>query len=94
MLLITTADQRFWKTNEEILFLGEWCKIFSQRATWEKLSGEVLPYHWDNREKVYRDYLYLDTLYEDTLQSLADQLNTIHQVKYSTRYWRIIFSCR
>jgi len=90
MLLITTADQRFWKTNKEILFLGEWCKTFSQRATWEKLSGEVLPYHWDNREKVYRDYLYLDTLYEDTLQSLADQLNTIHQVNYSTRYWRII----
>jgi len=23
MFLVTTADQRFWKTDEKILFLGE-----------------------------------------------------------------------
>ena len=60
MLLITTADQRFWKTDEPVLFLGEWCKLFSQKAVWEKLDYEVLPYHWDDRGKLYNDYLYLD----------------------------------
>jgi putative transferase (TIGR04331 family) len=58
MFLITTADQRFWKKDEEILFLGEWCKIYDQRHIWSELNYKVLPYHWDDREKLYQDYIY------------------------------------
>ncbi len=90
MFLITTADQRFWKTNEPVLFLGEWCKLFSQKSVWEKLSYEVLPYHWDDRKKLYQDYLYLDKLYERTLFQMRDLLNQIHGVDHSLRYWRIV----
>ena len=90
MFLITTADQHFWKTDESILFLGEWCKLFSQRHIWEKLNYEVLPYHWDDREKLYKDYLYLDGLYEKTLNQMATLLNQIHGENHSVRYWRII----
>lgn len=90
MFLVTTADQSFWKTDEPVLFLGEWCKLFSQRSVWEKLSYEVLPYHWDDRKKLYRDYLYLDKLYEQILSELSQHLNQIHGVKHSVRYWRII----
>lgn len=90
MFLVTTADQRFWKTDEQILFLGEWCKLFSQRSIWEKLSYEVLPYHWDDRKKLYQDYLYLDKLYEQTLLQMRDLLNKIHGVDHSLRYWRIV----
>ncbi len=90
MFLITTADQRFWKTNEPVLFLGEWCKLFSQRAVWEKLDCEVLPYHWDDRKKLHRDYLYLQGFYEELLQELAEKLNEIHCVNHTLRYWRIL----
>jgi len=90
MFLITTADQHFWKTDEPILFLGEWCKLFSQRHIWEKLDYEVLPYHWDDREKLYQDYLYLDNLYKNVLIQLTTLLNQIHEVNHSVRYWRII----
>jgi putative transferase (TIGR04331 family) len=90
VFLVTTADQSFWKTDEPVLFLGEWCKLFSQRSFWEKLSYEVLPYHWDDRKKLYRDYLYLDKLYEQILSELSQHLNQIHGVKHSVRYWRII----
>lgn len=90
MFLITTADQHFWKTDEPILFLGEWCKLFAQRSVWEKLSYEVLPYHWDDRKKLYRDYFYLDRLYEQTLLQMKDLLNQIHGVDHSLRYWRIV----
>lgn len=90
MFLITTADQRFWKTDDPILFLGEWCKLFSQRTVWEKFSYEVLPYHWDDRKKLYQDYLYLDKLYEQILLQMRDLLNQIHGVDHSLRYWRII----
>ncbi len=90
MFLITTADQRFWNTHEPVLFLGEWCRLFSQRSVWEKLSSEVLPYHWDDRNKLYQDYLYLDKLYEQTLIQMRDLLNKIHGVDHSLRYWRIV----
>ena len=90
MFLVTTADQRFWKTDEPILFLGEWCKLYSQKGAWEELSYDVLPYHWDDRTKFYRDYLYLNTLYEHILSELSQGLNQIHSVKQSIRYWRII----
>jgi len=90
MFLITTADQRFWRSDEPILFLGEWCKLFSQRSVWENLSYEILPYHWDDRKKLYGDYLYLQKLYERILTLLSKCLNEIHGVDHSVRYWRII----
>ena len=63
MFLITTADKRFWKTGEPVLFLGEWCKLFPERHIWEKLDYEVLPYHWDDRKRLYEDYLSLNDVY-------------------------------
>ncbi|MDC0206576.1 LIC12162 family protein [Nitrospinae bacterium] len=90
MFLITTADQRFWKAGEDVLFLGEWCKIYSQRHIWSKMNYKTLPYHWDDREKFYRDFLFADQLYEHCLPMLSDRLNKIHNVTHSTRYWRFI----
>ncbi|MBN1385103.1 MAG: hypothetical protein JW983_09510 [Elusimicrobia bacterium] len=90
MFLVTTADQRFWKTDKPILFLGEWCKLFSQRGIWENLSYEILPYHWDDRRKLHQDYLYLNKLYEQTLCDLSKCLNQIHCVNHTLRYWRIL----
>lgn len=90
MFLATTADQRFWKKDEKLLFLGEWCKIYNQKNIWLNIDYEVLPYHWDDRERLYKDYLYLDSVYERYLKLLAERLNHLHNVDHSIRYWRII----
>lgn len=90
MFLITTANQQFWRKDKPILFLGEWCKLFAEKNTWENLDYEVLPYHWDDRSKFYRDYCYLSQLYECSLEKLAQCLNMLHGVNNSLRYWRII----
>jgi len=90
MFLVTTADQRFWNTDEDILFLGEWCKIYDQKDVWSKLNSKVLPYHWDDRNILYNDYLYLDSIYERYLECLAKNLNELHNTNYSLNYWRIV----
>jgi putative transferase (TIGR04331 family) len=90
MFLITTADTRFWKTNEKILFLGEWCKLFGEKNNWSKLDYEVMPYHWDDRERFSADFKYLESTYEKYLELFTDRLNYIHGVNYSVRYWRIV----
>jgi len=89
--LVTTADERTWPEDSKtpVLFLGEWCRLYSRRAVWEKLDSAVVPYHWDDREKLHRDYKALQSLYEEVLQELGGKLNEIHNVDYSVRYWRI-----
>jgi len=90
MFLVTTADQRFWKTDEKILFLGEWCRLYEQKAIWSELNQEVLPWHWYDRAKLIRDAQYIQDLNNKILPILASKLNTLHGVDHSCRYWRII----
>lgn len=90
MFLVTTADRRFWKRDGRILFLGEWCRLYRERADWEGLDADVLPYHWDDRRRFHRDYLEGREAFARTLPALASRLNALHGVTHSTRYWHIL----
>jgi len=90
-LLVTTALEETWPSDDvPVLFLGEWCRLYDRKSEWEKRDAVVARYHWDDREKLYQDYLYLEALYEELLVDLATQLNALHSVNHSVRYWRII----
>jgi putative transferase (TIGR04331 family) len=90
--LITTADERTWPKdkNRQVLFLGEWCKRYSRKEVWRKMDAEIASYHWDDREKLFKDYRYLQEVYEKLLAELSERLNHIHSVDHSLRYWRIL----
>ncbi len=88
--LITTALEETWRSDGPVLFVGEWCRRYSRKDRWLRMDAEVLPYHWDNRAKLYADYLYLQGLHERLLQDLAVKLNRIHGVSHGLRYWRIL----
>jgi putative transferase (TIGR04331 family) len=90
--LITTADERTWPKdkNEPVLFLGEWCRRFSRRQVWRQMNAEIVPYHWDNRKKLYYDYKYIQSIYEKVLLELSEKLNQLHNTNHSLRYWRIL----
>lgn len=70
--------------------MGEWCKLHSRKEKWKNLDAIVLPYHWDDRNKLYADFLYLKDFYERLLSDLTVKLNEIHGVRHSKRYWRIL----
>ena len=90
-ILITTPIENTWPNNNEpVLFLGEWCKLHPKKHIWIDRDSQVAPYHWDDRSKLYKDYLTLIELYEKILIELTEKLNSIHGVDYSIRYWRII----
>ncbi len=90
MLLVTTADPQTWGNGEKILFLGEWCKRYSQRNTWSKLDYEVAPIYDFDREQLFNKNGYPQQVYERYLDVLAERLNQLHQVTFSLRYWRIL----
>ena len=89
--LVTTALEDTWPAPETpVLFLGEWCRLHGKKAQWQHRDAIVAPYHWDDRAKYYSDYKYLRGLHEQLLAGLAAQLNELHSVNHSLRYWRIL----
>ena len=88
--LVTTAIEETWKYDQPILFLGEWCKLYSKKENWKNLDFKVSVHHWDDIEKFHSDYKYLAELYEKILLDLSDKLNEIHGVDHNLRYWRIL----
>ena len=67
MFLSLTADHRLWKESEKTLFLGGWCRMYSKKHIWSGMDYEILPYHWDDRQRLYRDFKYLEGVYEKYL---------------------------
>lgn len=88
--LITTADERTWKFDQPVLFLGEWCRLYSRRNVWGALDQVVLEHHWADQQRLHADYRYLTALYERLLPALADKLNSLHGQDKPLRYWRIL----
>lgn len=90
VFLATTALEEFWDTSKPVVFLGEWCRRYSRRSFWEPFNGEVINSRWPERGKLLDVYNYVNNLYEQLLSCLAEALNSIHNVNYSKRYWRIV----
>jgi putative transferase (TIGR04331 family) len=88
--LVTTALESTWPKEGPVMFLGSWCCSFSKRGLWSSLDSETFPYHWDDRDKLMKDYGDLECVYEKFLVVLAKQLNELHSANFSDRFWRIL----
>ena len=89
-LLVTTALEETWKKEENILFLGEWCKKPHREIIWNKFDFETVAYHWNDRDKLNKDYLYSKKLYQVLINEISNCLNLYHNKDNSIRYWKII----
>jgi putative transferase (TIGR04331 family) len=90
VLLVTTALEETWGTDEEILFLGEWCKLYDRKDTWGKRKSSTLGDPWSDRERRFIAYQYTVKVYNSTIKVLADELNKVHKLNHPVRYWAII----
>ncbi|MBW0434120.1 transferase, LIC12162 family protein [Leptospira yasudae] len=90
--LITTALPITWPDGlKPVIFLGEWCKLYSKRSDWECFDSITFPYHWMDRVKFQKDYEFLNNLLDsELLPEVGRNLNEIHEVNYSSDYWRIL----
>ena len=89
-LLVTTALEQTWGSDEPIAFLGEWCRLYDRKDVWMKRSYQVVPNHWDDREKLREDYGYLERLHGSLLVDIANAMNRYHQIDHSLRFWQMI----
>src|SRR5689334_7547519 len=88
--LITTADERSWKFDRPVLFLGEWCRLYTRRDTWSKMDAEVAaPFGLDPAAKD-RNLAYVHSLSAELLEEARVALNRFHGTTHGTRYWHIV----
>ncbi len=90
MFLATTGLSEFWDKNDELLYLGQWCRLYERRADWEGLRGRVLPSPWEAAGVIERATEDIGKLHEELLRFLASFLNDRHRLQCSERYWRIL----
>ena len=89
-MLVTTALECTWGNEEEIIFIGEWCKPYNRKEYIDSKTQQTLSYHWSDTEKMFDDYEYMGDLYERMLFSVGNFLNKYHNTNKSLRYWRIV----
>ena len=90
LFLVTTADERSWKLDRPVLFLGEWCRRYDRRHVWQGLNATVAePFgaHVADRD---RNLAYVEALSRRLLTELTDVLNEFHCTTHTRRYWHIV----
>jgi len=88
--LITTADERTWKFDRPVIFLGEWCKRHDRKHIWENMDAIVArPYGLQTRERLDCIDKGKDII-NHLLPELTHVFNDIHNVNFNERYWNLI----
>ncbi|MDB9891209.1 LIC12162 family protein [Alphaproteobacteria bacterium] len=88
--LITTADVRTWKFDRSVVFLGEWCCVYSRKTIWEKMDAVVASPYGLGLAKKDADYAFANELQTRTFVKFCDLLNQHHGTQYSQRFWKIV----
>jgi len=88
--LITTADQRTWKFDRPVLFLGEWCRYYDAKQLWAGMDAVVADPYGIKPDQKERNLAYVQQLFKQLLKDLTDALNAYHNTHHSLRYWHIV----
>lgn len=88
--LVTTSDERTWKSDSPVLFLGEWCRLYDRSAIWGGIDGEVAEPFGLEAEKKSNDADYVKALSAALLIELTGTLNAYHNTNHEPRYWNIL----
>jgi putative transferase (TIGR04331 family) len=88
--LITSTNEKTWKFNEPVVFLGDWCKSYDRKHIWQNIDHVVAPPYGINYKKRKKDLRELKILEDQIFPILCKSLNEFHHQKYDERCWRII----
>jgi putative transferase (TIGR04331 family) len=86
--LALTSDSRHWDTTKKIVFLGEWCKNYTDNNA-ENENFTICP-PWRKKETDVAQYQYLQDIFAALIKALTRILNEVHEKNNSERYWQII----
>jgi putative transferase (TIGR04331 family) len=88
--LITTADERTWKFDRPVIFLGEWCRLYDRKHIWQSMDAIVAPPYGVSKEQKDADHVEARALEEKLYPILSDALNQHHGTHHGLRFWQIV----
>jgi putative transferase (TIGR04331 family) len=88
--LVTTADERTWKFDRPVLFLGEWCRIYDRKHIWQGMDAIVAAPYGLGQVKKDADHAEARALEDEIFTNLCAVLNRHHGTQHSLRFWRIV----
>jgi putative transferase (TIGR04331 family) len=88
--LITTADERTWKFERPVLFLGEWCRLYDRRHLWQQMDAIVASPYGLGKVQKDADHAEALTLEEKLFPEFCLLLNQQHGMSQNSRFWRIL----
>ena len=89
--LITTSDERTWKFDRPVIFLGEWCRLYNRKHIWRDMDAIVAEPYGLGQSAKDADQAEARALEEKLFPILCDALNQHHGTDHNERFWRIIF---
>ena len=88
--LITTDDERTWKFDRPVIFLGEWCRLYDRKHIWQSMDAIVAAPYGLGQAKKDADHAEARALEEELFPSLCAVLNRHHGTQHGLRFWRIV----
>ena len=88
--LITTADERTWKFDRPVIFLGEWCRTYERKHVWQGMDAIVAAPYGLVRTNKDTNHAYARELEGRLFIALYGALNQYHGTQYGERFWRIV----
>ena len=88
--LITTADERTWKYDRPVIFLGEWCKRYERTHIWSGLNSIVAKPYGTSLSQKELDLFRARAMEKEIFPEVCLILNKHHNLNESERYWKII----
>ncbi len=90
-ILVTTDINLVTETKQSnVYYLGAWCFLSRHDEKHAESEGKVIPYHWNDRGKLKRDYDWLGKINEDLLDELLLVLNELHGLNENKNFWRLL----
>lgn len=89
---LVTTDIRLGTSTEpsNTYFLGAWCFSSRHDEKQARAAGRIIQYHWDDRDKLRRDFDWLEKINEELLDELLVALNQLHGVNEDKNFWRLL----
>jgi len=88
--LITTADERTWKFDRPVIFLGEWCRLYDRKHIWQCMDAIVAAPYGLGQARKDADHAEARTLEQKLFSILCDVLNQHHGTQHGLRFWQIV----
>ena len=85
-----TSDERTWKFDRPVIFLGEWCRHYKRKHIWSKMDAIVAEPYGVSAEEKMKDRKLVVSLYNDLIEEVTIIMNQLHGTNHKARYWTIL----